>query len=150
MRWLLVIIVLATLSLFLVRLVLRRTEDPRSLVTRRKPDATMPGDLHGLGEIFDRASKGMKYSQVMFSMRLRDAFLEKVMVHRAVSRERMKRIRGSPEALFDVIGDRELVMFLLDAERNSRDWSRVAAYMAPISGYDKEIERILAKMEVWS
>ncbi len=149
-RWILAIVVLAVLALFLVRLVLKRTSEPQSLGLPSRPDVTMTGGLRGLAETFDRASGGMKYSQMMFSVRLKDAYLEKVRAMRGLTREELRRIRSDPAALFDVIGDRDIVVFLVETERNARDWSRIAAFMPPIKGYAQATEAILAKMEAWS
>jgi len=149
-RWILAIIVLAMMELFLVRLVLRRAREPEPLGLRNVSDVAMTGDLRGLAEIFERASGGMKYSQVMFSVRLKDAFLEKVRVRRGLTKGEIRRMRSDPVALFNVIGDKDIVVFLVETERNARDWSRIAALLPPKKGYAQETVMTLTKMEAWS
>ncbi len=149
LRWLLAIFVLAVAAYIVARFAGTRTRDPRPLVPAAVKERRLPGDLWTLATTLDRASEGMKYSQVMFAARMEDAFLEKVRVARGASREAIDRARADPEALLALIGDRELAVFVLESERNGRQWPALLKYLPPRRTYREDSDRILAKMEAW-
>ena len=91
----------------------------------------------------------MKYSQVMFAARMKDAFLEKVRVSRGLSRDAIDRAKADPEALMSLVGDRDLVVFVLESERNGRHWPALLRYLPPRRAYREDSDRMLARMEAW-
>src|SRR3989442_52063 len=128
-RWLLGIVVLATGAYILVRFVGTRARDPRPLRRVDRVERHATGDLWSLAITLDRAAAGLKFSQVMFAARMKDAFLEKVRVSRGLTEEAMNRARGDPEALLALVGDADLTVFLLESERNHRHWPSLLRYL---------------------
>ena len=148
-RWLLAVVLLATAAFVMARYVASRVRDPRPLHAGALVERRAPGDLRSLATTFDRASAGLKYSQIMFDVRMKDAFLERVRIARNLSPEDVDRLRADPEALMRVVGDRELALFVLEGERNGRHWPALLRVLPARRGYAAETERVLAKMEAW-
>ncbi len=149
LRWLLAVLVLAFVAYAMARFVGRKSRDPRALAPREVAERRLPGDLRSLTTTLDRAASGMKYSQVMFAVRMKDAFLEKVRVSRGLSREAVDRARTDPEALMAIVGDLELALFVLESERNGRHWPALLRYLPDRDAFPEEMDLILAKMEAW-
>lgn len=148
-RWLLAVVFLAAAAFGMARFVASRARDPRSLRPASLVERRAPGDLRSLATTLDRASAGLKYSQIMFGVRMKDAFLEKVRVSRGLAPEDINRMRADPEALMRLVGDRELVLFVLEGERNGRHWPTLLRALPARRGYAREADRVLAKMEAW-
>jgi len=148
-RWLLAIVLLATAAYGIVRFVGARARDPRPLETAGSVERRAAGDLRTLARTLDRASSGMKYSQVVVAARMKDAFLEKVRVARGLGARDLERVRSDPEGLMALVGDRELVVFLLESERNHRHWPALLQHLPTRRGFAGEVDRVLAKMEAW-
>ncbi len=149
LRWLLAIFVLALAAYLVARFVGTRVRDPRPLVPAAVTESRLPGELWSLSTTLDRAADGMKYSQVMFAARMKDAFLEKVRVSRGLSRDAIDRAKADPEALMSLVGDRDLVVFVLESERNGRHWPALLRYLPPRRAYREDSDRMLARMEAW-
>ena len=148
-RWLLGIVVVAAGAYIVVRFVGTRARDPRPLRVIRRVERRATGDLRNLATTLDRAAAGLKYSQVMFAARMKDAFLEKVRVSRGLSREDLDRAWADPNALLALVGDPDLAVFLLESERNHRHWPALLRYLPNRQGFPAEADRMLAKMEAW-
>jgi hypothetical protein len=148
-RWLLAIVVLAAGAYVVVRLVGMRARDPRPFRAEPRAERAATGDLRSLSTTLSRASAGLKYSQVMFAARMKDAFLEKVRVARGLPTDALDLARSDPERLLALIGDRDLVMFVLESERNHRNWPALLRHLPIRRGFTGEAGRILAKMEAW-
>src|SRR3970282_1322872 len=74
-RWLLAVVLLATAAFVMARYVGSRVRDPRPLHAGSLVERRAPGDLRSLATTFDRASAGLKYSQIMFDGRMKEPFL---------------------------------------------------------------------------
>ncbi len=148
-RWLLGIAILSGAAFMLVRFVGARARDPRPLEPPRRVERRAAGDLRTLAKSLDRANAGLKYSQVVVAARMKDAFLEKVRVSRGLPREDIERLRSDPVRLMELVGDRDLVVFLLESERNHRYWPELLPYLPNRRGFVGETDRMLAKMEAW-
>ncbi len=148
-RWLLAVLLLATAAFVMARYVASRARDPRPLHGGGLVERRASGDLRSLATTFDRASSGLKYSQIMFDVRMKDAFLEKVRIARNLSRDDVDRLRSDPEALMGVVGDRELAIFVLEGERSGRHWPTLLQFLPPRHAYARDAARVLAKMEAW-
>ena len=148
-RWLLSVVFLMAAAYIVVRFVGMKARDPRALLSARRIELRATGDLRTLTTTLDRASAGLKYSQVMFAGRMKDAFLERVRVSHALSAEDLERARADPAALLEIVGDRELVVFLMESERNHRHWPDVLPYLPTRKSFVAEADRMLAKMEAW-
>jgi hypothetical protein len=107
------------------------------------------GDLRSLATTLDRANGGLKYSQVVVAARMKDAFLEKVRVSRGLAPGDVEQVRSDPALLMALVGDRELVVFLLESERNHRHWPALLKHLPTRRGFAGETDRMLAKMEAW-
>ena len=148
-RWVLATMVLAAAAYLVVRIVGARAHDPRAFRVEPPTERQATGDLRNLSTTLDRAAAGLKYSQVMFAARMKDAFLEKVRVARGLPREAMDRAREDPERLLALVGDREVVVFLLESERNHRHWPALLRHLPTRRGFAREADRMLARMEAW-
>ena len=149
LRWVLGVVLLSGVAYFIVRFVGARSRDPTPLVPGHRVERRATGDLRTLATSVDRASAGLRFSQVVVAGRMKDSFLEKVRVARGLGLEDIARLRSDPEGLMALIGDRELVVFLLESERNHRHWPDLVRYLPPRRGFVGEADRMLAKMEAW-
>ena len=148
-RWLLGIVILAAGSYLVVRFVGARARDPRPLEPDGRVERRATGDLRALATTFDRAAAGLKYSQVVVAARMKDAFLEKVRGSRGLSRQEIERVRSDLNGLMALVQDRELVLFLLESERNHRHWPALLRHLPSRHGFGAEAEGMLARMEAW-
>ncbi len=148
-RWLFAIVLVAAGAYILVMFVGARVRDPRPLQGSPRAERRATGELRALSTTLDRASAGLKYSQVMFAGRMMEAFLEKVRVSRGLSREELDRVRSDPEGLLALLGDRELAMFVLESARNHRQWPALLPHLPTRRAFLVEAGRVLAKMEAW-
>jgi hypothetical protein len=148
-RWLLGTVVLAGTAYLLVRFIGSRARDPRPLVPAKRVERRATGDLRSLATTLDRANGGLKYSQVVVAARMKDAFLEKVRVSRGLAPGDVEQVRSDPALLMALVGDRELVVFLLESERNHRHWPALLKHLPTRRGFAGETDRMLAKMEAW-
>ena len=148
-RWLLGIVILAGASYLLVRFIGTRARDPRPLQPATRVERRAAGDLQSLTRTLDRANAGLKFSQVVVAGRMKDAFLEKVRVARGLSPAEIEGLRSNPSALMGIVGDRDLVVFLLESERNHRHWPALLQHLPVRTGFATHTDRMLAKMEAW-
>jgi len=148
-RWLLGIALLSGVAYFLVRFIGARARDPRPLEPPRRVERRAAGDLHTLAKTLDRANAGLKYSQVVVAARMKDAFLEKVRVSRGLAPGDMERVRFDPARMMALVEDRDLVVFLLESERNHRHWPELLRDLPTRRGFAGETDRMLARMEAW-
>ncbi len=156
-RWLLGIVILAGAAYALVRFVGTRARDPRPLepgarVERRaaaRVERRAAGELRSLAKNLDRANAGLKYSQVLVAARMKDAFLEKVRISRGLAPAEVERARSDPHRLMALVGDPDLVVFVLESERNHRNWPALLRDLPTRRGFAGESDRMLAKMEAW-
>lgn len=149
-RWAVVLIAVAFASYLVTRIVVRRSPDPPSLVPVEFPARVTPGDLRTLAKTLSRAETGLRYSQIVFSKRLADAFLEKVRIARSLSSEEVGRIRSDPERLVAVLGDEELARFVFESEHLDRRWPDVINRIPRQRAYAAGVARVLDRMEAWS
>ena len=149
LRWLIAVGVLTAGAYIVVRFVGTRTRDPRSFRPVPQTDSRATGDLRSLSTTLDRASAGLKYSQVMFAARMAEAFLEKVRLSRGIRPEDMRLMHADPERLLELIGDVEVVTFILKSERDHRHWPELLSALRSRPGFAGEADRMLAKMEAW-
>ena len=148
-RWLLGIVILAGTAYLLVRFIGSRARDPRPLEPAKRVERRAAGDLRSLTKTLDRANAGLKFSQVVVAARMKDAFLEKVRVSRGLAPADIERVRSDPAGLMVLVGERELVLFLLESERNHRHWPALISHLPARRGFAGETDRMLAKMEAW-
>ncbi len=148
-RWLLAIAVLAAVAYGVARFVATRARDPRPLVPGGASERRTTGELWSLATTLDRASGGLKYSQVVFAARMKDAFLEKVRVSRGLAPEDLGRARADAGALMALIGDKELTLFVLESERNGRQWPALLHALPPRPQFAEDMDGVLARMEAW-
>jgi len=149
LRWVLGVVLLSGAAYIVVRFVGARARDPSPLKPADRVERRATGDLRSLAITVDRASAGLKFSQVIVAGRMKDSFLEKVRLARGVGHDEIARIRSDPEGLMALIGDKELVVFLLESERNHRHWPDLVRYLPARPGFVGEADRMLAKMEAW-
>src|SRR2546422_11224127 len=147
LRWVLGVVLLAGTGYIVVRFVGARARDPRPLEPEGRVERRATGDLRSLATTVDRASAGLKFSQVVVAGRMKDSFLEKVRVARGLGPEEIARLRSDPEGLMTLIGDRELVVFLLESERNHRHWPDLVRYLPARRGVGGGAGRKAARME---
>ena len=149
LRWLLVVVVLIAAAYILVRIVGIRARDPRPFRATPRAERRATGDLRTLATTLDRASAGLRYSQVMFAARMEEAFLEKARVSRGLRAEDIDRARSDPRQLLAIVGDPDLAMFVLESERNHRNWPALLRHLPVQPGYAAHVDRILGRMEAW-
>jgi len=148
-RWLIAIVILAATAYILVRFVGIRTRDPSPFPHDKVAESYASGDLQSLAAMFDRASEGLKHSQLDFTILMKDMFLEKVRVSRSLTKSDLDQLKSEPQALFGLIDDRELVEFLVATEQNDQNWSSAHQKLRAQRGFAQKMEMILTKMEAW-
>jgi hypothetical protein len=111
------------------------------------------GDLRGLSTTLRRGVQGMRYSQLAFALRMRDAFLEKVKAETGFEGETHELLDQMP-VLRAFLRDDEIYRFIAKVtylERSMADLlgSDREVFPGGASAFPDEMERVLRKMEAW-
>lgn len=131
------------------RFVLRRTSEPGPLVGPALPDASRPGELGALARAVQRAARGLPYSQVTVSSRVRTAFLEHARLELGIAPEAMRDAQADPQALHRLIGDDILTEFLYLRVGDLEDAYGWVLRARGRGGFAPEFRDVLDRMEAW-
>lgn len=149
LQWAIGIAVLGLLAVLVWRQVFRGTSEPAPLVPPTVPEPAEPGELEAFAASVRRATHGLRYSQVLVTLRARAAFLEHARLSLGLSPQAMHEVQREPEALLRVFGDPVLAEFLhLPAgDLDGRDaWVRRARERG---GFTRKFQEALEHMEAW-
>jgi len=149
LQWAIGIAVLGLLAVLVWRQVFRGTSEPAPLVPPTVPEPAEPGELEAVAASVRRATHGLRYSQVLVTLRARAAFLEHARLSLGLSPQAMHEVQREPEALLRVFGDPVLAEFLhLPAgDLDGRDaWVRRARERG---GFTRKFQEALEHMEAW-
>lgn len=150
LSWLVVIVAASIAGLLVVRDALRGAEEPEVAERPGGIGAETPGELRSLADAIGRGRSGSAYSQAVVSARVAAAFLEKVRLARGLSLQELEKARADPAAVRRLIGDPELVDFVLQHERYNREWPKEPAALESEQGFGPFLTRVLDSMEAWS
>ena len=146
LRWAIGIVGILLISVVASHIVAIRTEDPLDLSRKGRAEIERMGDLKHLSDVLKRAQLGMRYSQLEFSERVRAAFLEKVMISRNLSRDELAAIMRDAAKLQELIGDEEIVNFIIESEKDSSNWAQILKSKGRVLEQFVGEERFLSKM----
>lgn len=154
-RWPLYGALLLALSVKLV-LVLYETSSTvpaLGLPLRRPPSRA--GAVQILSDTLSRADRGLRYSQALVALRLRDAFLEKVKSRRGLNEDDLDSLLEDPAALESVVGNAVIARFLSATSQGEKllhtptDDERPLLRTSGGEPYSASIGRIVTAMEAW-
>lgn len=148
-RWILLAMILAAAAYVGVRYAAANVQDPIRLGGRTPWGAGVGGDLASLRTTAERADGGLVYSQVVFEDRMRKAFLGKVRSNRPVTVAALDGAARDPTRLHEVIRDRELTVFMLEAARNMRAYPARLSTLPKREEFAKRAAKTLEAMEGW-
>jgi hypothetical protein len=149
LRWLVFAMVVAVVGFVAVRYAAAKTQDPIRLGGLPATSAGVGGDLGGLRTTIERADGGLVYSQVVFEDRMRRAFLSKVRSNRPFTAAALDAAAREPQRLQEVLGDRELSLFVLEAGRNMRTYPASVPTLPKKAEFAKRAAKTLDAMEGW-
>lgn len=156
LRWILLLLLLCFMALILMSFSTRGYRDPPPLEMERKKEKPTQGDLKKMATTFERAGKRMLYSRLVVMDRIREAFWEKFRLTRNLTHEDAERLKGNQEELKKIIRDEEILGFLVESEKESKQWSKMLREKKPAMESFSEggefIERVFSlieKMEAW-
>ena len=148
-RWIIFAMVLAFVGFVAVRFAAAKTQDPIRLGVPFPAGGGVGGDLRGLRTTAERADGGLVYSQVAFEDRMRKAFLAKVRSNRPLTAAALDTAAKEPERLQEVLGDRDLTLFVLEAARNMRTYPASVPSLPKKAEFAKRAAKTLDAMEGW-
>lgn len=149
LRWALGLALLAILAAFAWRQVLRRTSDLVPLVLPTPAEAYEPGELGMVSSSVRRATRGLRYSQVVVTSRARVAFLDRARLSLGMSPEAMRAVQRDPDALRRLFGDDVLADFLHIRVGDLEERFAWVLRARERGGFSREFEVVLARMEAW-
>lgn len=148
-QWGLGLAFLAVLAALAWRRVFRGTSEPAPLVLPAAPEAYEPGELDRVAASVRRASRGLRYSQLLVTSRVRSAFLDHARLSLSIPPEAMREAQQDPEALLRLFGDPVLAEFL-HVRAGDLDGRYAWVLRARTrGGFSREFQDVLAHMEAW-
>lgn len=148
-RWGLGIVALLATGLAAWWAVNRRTETPEAFDTPSEADRTRPGELSALTQTVRRAVRGLQFSQILVTDRVRDGFMDHARLALGLSPAGARRLATDPAALQRTFRDAALADFLFLPSTNPEDRYRWIAETRHGRGFDASISAILDRMEAW-
>jgi hypothetical protein len=149
LRWIVYAVILAALGYVAVRYAGSKAADPTRLSGITARTAGVGGDLKSLRTTVERADGGLVYSQVAFEDRMRKAFFAKVRSNRPFTREALDAAAKDPVRLQEVLGDRQLTLFVLEAARNMRAYPASVPTLPKKEAFARTAAKVLETMEAW-
>lgn len=149
LRWILFAGVLAAVAYVAVRYAAAKAQDPLRLGGVAAAGAGVGGDLRSLRTTVERADGGLVYSQVVFEDRMRKAFLRKVRSNRPFTAAALDNAAKEPERLHEIVGERDLTLFVLEAARNMRAYPSSLPSLPKRQEFAKRAAKTLDAMEAW-
>ena len=148
LRWVLAFLLAAGFGVAAMRLVHQGTRDPDAASGGAGSPAPRPGEVRRFAAVLERAAHGMKYSQIVADERLREALVHRARLQRAAI-ETSDTLQRDPAALRHLLGDEELVRFVVRSEESSRIWPGMIDRMPRRPAFWGEFRSILAKAVTW-
>jgi len=149
LRWLVFAMVVAIVGFVCVRYAAAKTQDPLRLGGLAAKEAGIGGDLGSLRTTMERADGGLVYSQVVFEDRMRKAFFAKVRSNRPFTAAALDTAAKDPAQLQEILGDRELTLFVLEAARNMRSYPSSVPTLPKKAEFARRAAKTLDAMEAW-
>ncbi len=149
LAWSLLLATAAVAALIAARSVARGVRDPERFPSQTPAGDRVPGDLRALARTVEWARAGFLFSQAVVLARVANAFLEKVRLVRGLSPNDIEACRVDPAMLTNLIGDPQLVDFLLTVDVDRGDAPRGRSGTRGGEDFGLRLTRILARMEAW-
>ena len=149
LRWILSAMALVAGAYVAVRYASASARDPIRLRAGGSVRAGLGGDLSSLRTTAERADSGLVYSQVLFEDRMRKAFLGKVRSNRPFTGAALDAAAKEPTSLQEILGNRDLTLFILEASRNMRAYPSRIPSLPKKEDFAKGAARTLEAMEAW-
>src|SRR2546430_350686 len=149
LQWGLGLAFLGILAALAWRQVFRGTSEPTPLVLPSAPDAYEPGELDMAAASVRRATRGLRYSQVLVTSRARAAFLDHARLSLGLAPEAMREMQQEPDALLRLFGDPVLVDFLHIGAGDLGGRYACVVRARERGGFTRKFREVLAHMEAW-
>ena len=149
LQWGLGLAFLGILAALAWRQVFRGTSEPTPLVIPSAPDAYEPGELDMAAASVRRATRGLRYSQVIVTSRARAAFLDHARLSLGLAPEAMREVQQEPDALLRLFGDPVLVDFLHIGAGDLGGRYAWVVRARERGGFTRKFREVLAHMEAW-
>ena len=149
LRWLVFGMVVAIVGFASVRYAAAKAQDPVRLAVAGGQGQGVGGDLRSLRTTMERGDGGLVYSQVVFEDRMRKAFFAKVRSNRPFTAAALDTAAKDPAQLQEILGDRELTLFVLEAARNMRSYPASVPTLPKKAGFARRAAKTLEAMEAW-
>jgi hypothetical protein len=127
----------------------RRTETPDSLDAPLGISGSRAGELSALTQTVRRASRGLPFSQLLVTERLREAFMAHARLALGLTPEAMRRLAADPAALRRAFRDVSIADFLYLSSADPEERYRWIAEARRGPGFDASISAVLDRMEAW-
>lgn len=148
-RWGLGIVAILATGLAAWWAVNRRTETPEPFEAPADAGGTRSGELSSLTLTVRRAARGLPFSQVLVTDRVRESFLDHARLALGLSPEATRRLSADPVALQRTFRDPALADFLFLPSSDPEDRYRWIAEARRGRGFEVSISGILDHMEAW-
>jgi hypothetical protein len=148
-EWAIGLVGLGILSAIALRRVLRGTTDPDPLVGPTSPGSIQDGEIAAVSQSARRASRGLRFSQVVLTSRVRAAFLERMRLALGLSSDAIRAVEADPTALRRLVRDPVLSEFLHLPTGSLEDRTGWVVRARARSGFAREFRDVLDRMEVW-
>jgi len=148
-EWAIGLVGLGILSAIAVRRVLRGTTDPDPLVAPTPPGSMYAGEIAALSQSARRASRGLRFSQVVLTSRVRAAFLERMRLALGLSSDAIRAVETDSTALRRFVRDPVLTEFLHLPTGSLEDRAGWVVCARTRGGFAREFRDVLDRMEVW-
>jgi len=147
-RWLLGFALVAALTVIAWMRVSSGTQEPAPLASPPARADLRTGELTSFTAVVERAERGLAYSQLVVSSRVRDAFAERARLALGLPPDAIRAISADAAALRSRIHDRTLEDLML-LETTDKDERYRWVSEARERGFLASIERVLDRMEAW-
>ncbi len=156
LRWALYILLLVAIAWTVIR---NLHQGAMGVPPLRPPE---DGERHASGELtklamsLRRADRGLKYSQMIVALRVRNAFLEKVRSNRGLDHQELTSLMGDPEKRSGIVHDPLILRFLAATAEEDLLFSKVTTREPLLRGVSRGesfsdiIGRVVSAMEAWN
>jgi hypothetical protein len=148
LQWALALAAMGILAGFAGRFVFRGSSEPAPLVAESAADRYTSGELARVAASLGRATRGLRYSQVLVTSRARDAFMDQARLALGWDAATMHAVQEDRARLQRLFGH-DLADFLHLRTRDLDERFAWAGRAQERGGFAKEFGDILKKMEAW-
>jgi len=149
LQWLLGLAFLGLIVALAWRLIVRGTSEPGPLVATQTSGPYIPGELGALSVSVRRATRGLRYSQVLVTSRARVAFLDRARLALGLSPEAMREVQRDRAKLRHLFRDDALAEFLHIRVGDLEEQYEWVLRARGWGGFARDFRDVLSRMEAW-